>query len=96
MAKAQTYTQSQLDSAKQKLAELPDLSKDKIPTAEALQALKEEIIALANHKGYSAGEIKTALEVVEISVTVKAINEIIAAPKKRGQKRSDGKSERSS
>lgn len=83
MAKQQTYSQTQLDKVKAQLAELPDLSKEKISTREALDELKEQIVELASKKGYTAGEIKTALEGVGMSVTVKAINEMISAPKKR-------------
>jgi len=83
MAKSQIFTQTQLDSAKKKLADLPDLSKDKITTADALQALKEQIVDLASKKGYTAAEIKTALEGVGMSVTAKAISDLIESPKKR-------------
>jgi outer membrane protein assembly factor BamA len=83
MAKTKVYTQTQLDAAKQKLADLPDLSRDKIPAPEALKELKEQIVELASKKGYTIAEIKTALEGVGVTVTTKSISELIEAPKKR-------------
>lgn len=82
MAKSKTYTQEQLASAMQKLAELPDLSKDKISTPELLAALKEQIVALSESKGYSIAEIKSALTSVSVDASTKAISEILASSKK--------------
>lgn len=82
MAKSKTYTQDQLEAAKQKLDALPDLSKDKISTPEMLAALKDQILALSESKGYSVSEIKSALEMADVQASVKAISEVIATSKK--------------
>ncbi len=85
MARTMTYTQAQLDEAKQKLAELPDLSKDKISKVDFLESIKEQIVTLSSSKGYTHAEIKSALETVGVTVTVKAIGELLNAPSKRGK-----------
>lgn len=82
MAKSKTYTQEQLESAKQKLAALPDLSKDKITTPELLAELKDQIVALSQSKGYSVTEIKSALANASIDASAKAISEILTSSKK--------------
>jgi len=82
MAKSKTYTQEQLATAKQTLAELPDLSRDKISTPDLLAALKEQIVALSEKKGYSIAEIKSALNSVSVDASTKAISEILASSKK--------------
>ncbi len=86
MSRSKTYTQSQIEAAKLKLNELPDLSAQKISTADALVTLRDQIVELASKKGYSSAEIKTALEGVGLSVTVKAINEIISTSKARSSR----------
>lgn len=83
MAKTQIFTQHQLETAKNALAELPDLRKDKITTPELLDSLKEQIVNLANSKGYSVAEIKSALEGIGVMVSVKAITDLIKTPQKR-------------
>lgn len=82
MAKSKTYTQQELEAARQTLADLPDLSKDKISTPEMLSALKEQILALSESKGYSVPEIKSALEMANVQASVKAISEVIASSRK--------------
>lgn len=82
MARAKTYTQNELDSAKQLLAELPDLSKNKIAQPEALEQLKDQIIVLSSQKGYTVPEIRDALASVGITATAKAINDILAVRKR--------------
>ena len=83
MSRAKTFTQAELDAAKKKLQDLPDLSKDKIGQADALQELKVQIIALSSSKGYSVAEIKSALESVGVSVTAKSITDLIAVNSKK-------------
>jgi len=86
MARAKTFTQDQLKAAQTALQELPDLSADKIPTAEMLSKLREQIIALATQKGYSAGDIQKALKEVGIDVSAKAISDTIGEKPKRAPK----------
>lgn len=82
MAKQKTYTQDELELARQKLSELPDLSRNKIGQAEALGQLKEQIVLLSDQKGYSVAEIREALKSVGILVTANAINDLLAVRKR--------------
>lgn len=82
MAKQKTYTQDELELARQKLSELPDLSRNKIGQAEALEQLKEQIVLLSDQKGYSVAEIREALKSVGIQVTANAINDLLAVRKR--------------
>lgn len=86
MAKQKTYTQTELDSAKQLLADLPDLSRNKIGQAEALQQLKDQIIILSSQKGYTVPEIREALDSVGIKATAKAIGDLVAVRKRAPSK----------
>lgn len=84
MAKQKTFTQQELETARQKLAKLPDLSKDKMSQADVLQSLKEQIVDLCSAKGYSVAEVKQALADVGMNVTVKDITELTTARKRSG------------
>jgi len=53
MAAPKIFTQQQLEDAKKSLSELPDLSPNKIPQSEFLEALKDQIITLSTQKGYT-------------------------------------------
>lgn len=77
-----TYTQEELEKARNALSELPDLSRDKISQAEMLDSLKDQIILLSSQKGYSIAEIKSALESVGVTVTAKAISELLSTRKR--------------
>lgn len=81
MATPKTYTQDQLEAAKKTLEQLPDLSRDKIPPAEFLASLKDQILVLAKNKGYSNSEVKSALSDVGLTVTTKQIAELIGTKK---------------
>ncbi|MDX9625948.1 MULTISPECIES: mobilization protein [Pseudomonas] len=90
MAKQKTFTQKELEAARQKLAELPDLSQDKLSQAEVLQTLKAEIVALCTTKGYTVSEVKQALADVGLNVSAKEITELTtsrkrAAPRAKAQ-----------
>jgi len=87
MAGTKFYTQDQLEEAKLALESLPDLTPNKIIRTELLESLKESIITLARSKGYTASEIKSALQTVDISVSEKAISDIIRATKPTAKKR---------
>lgn len=86
MAKQKIYTQAELDSAKQLLADLPDLSRNKIGQAEALEQLKDQIIVLSGQKGYSVPEIREALDSVGVKTTAKAISDLLAVRKRAPSK----------
>ncbi len=87
MAYQKFFTTEQLELAKNKLDELPDLTADKITRSDALEKLKSSIITLANDKGYSAAEIKSALADVGMLLSEKSISELIRSEKKSNQVR---------
>lgn len=72
----------ELEAARQKLAELPDLSQDKLSQAEVLQSLKAEIVKLCAAKGYTVTEVKQALADVGLNVTAKEITELTSSRKR--------------
>ncbi|PHN79063.1 mobilization protein [Pseudomonas syringae pv. cerasicola] len=72
------------------MADLPDLSKDKMSQAEVLQSLKEQIVELCSAKGYSVSEVKQALADVGLNVSVREITDLTtkrkrAAPRAKPQ-----------
>lgn len=81
------YTQEQLEEAKLTLENLPDLTPNKISRSELLDSLKENIITLSSAKGYSAAEIKSALQTVGVTVSEKSIMEIIREAKTPARKK---------
>jgi hypothetical protein len=90
MAKQKTFTQKELEAARQKLAELPDLSQDKLSQAEVLLTLKSQIVELCSTKGYTVAEVKQALSDVGLTVSTKEITELTttrkrAAPRTKAQ-----------
>ena len=78
MAANTFYTQVQLEKAKATLENLPDLTPDRLTRADILESLKEQILTLYTQKGYSAADIKSALDAAGIKVGLKAIQEAIA------------------
>lgn len=99
MAIQKFFTQEQLDLAKRKLEELPDLSPNKISRDDLLSSLSKDIVMLSTQKGYSASDIKSALELVDIRISEKAIQDIIrkekTSPAKRTRKIADKNSQNS-
>lgn len=87
MANSRFYTQENLANAKQALSELPDLTPNKLTTSDILVGLNEQIIALATTKGYTAADIKSALESVGINTSVRRINDILRSDKISDRKR---------
>ncbi|EKQ5162999.1 molybdopterin-guanine dinucleotide biosynthesis protein MobC [Salmonella enterica] len=75
------FTRDDIELAKQALSELPDLTEKRLTRNDALQELKAQIIELAEKKGYSADDIKSALEGAGIPAGLKAIREIMATRK---------------
>ncbi|WP_312016322.1 mobilization protein [Pseudomonas amygdali] len=82
MVKQKTYTQNDLETARQKLADLPDLSRDKMSQAEVLQSLKDQIVELCSAKGYSVAEVKQALADVGMTVSAREITDLTATRKR--------------
>lgn len=82
MAIQKTFTEAELEAARQKLAALPDLSRNKISQADFIENLKEQIIALSRDKGYDSNEIKAALLDVGVKVSAKDVDALINPPKR--------------
>lgn len=77
MAANSYYTIEQLELAKMQLAELPDLNASRMTGKDVLENLREQLIELSVKKGYTAVEIKSALDSAGIVVSVKAIKDAI-------------------
>lgn len=95
MANHKFFTQDQIDTAKLTLAELPDLTPNRITRDDMLESLREVIVATSTQKGYSAADIKKALETIDIQVSEKAISDVLrnnATKKPRTRKVSRTKS----
>lgn len=98
MAVQKFFTQEQLTVAKQQLESLPDLSPNRISRDDMLAEISTEIVMLANQKGYSAADIKSALQTVGIHFSEKVILNVIRAAKSsapRRTRKSSGKNESS-
>ena len=81
MAAQKWYTQDDIELAKSALSELPDLTEKRLTKSAVLDSLKAQIIELADKKGYSADDIKAALDAAGIVVSVKVLREIIVSRK---------------
>lgn len=81
-AEKKWYSADDVELAKAALEELPDLTKTRLTKASVLDELKPQIVMLAESKGYSAEDIKSALETVGITVGLKSIRDMISARKK--------------
>lgn len=77
MAANSYYTIEQLELAKMQLAELPDLNSSRMTGKDVLENLREQLVELSVKKGYTAVEIKSALDSAGIVVSVKAIKDAI-------------------
>lgn len=86
------FTQQELDEARNKLENLPDLSPNRITCAGALDNLKDTILQLAKEKGYSTADIKSVLDAMQFGFSEKAISAIINE-ERRAKKRRLRKSE---
>ncbi|OAT15678.1 hypothetical protein M977_04701 [Buttiauxella gaviniae ATCC 51604] len=80
------FTADDVELAKSALDELPDLTEKRLTKASVLEQLMPQIILLSESKGYSAEDIKTALESVGITVGIKAVRDILNSKKKTGKK----------
>lgn len=89
MAAGNFFTQEQLDEARRKLENLPDLTPQRITRDGALENLKDTILVLAKEKGYTVADIKSALDAMEFRFSEKAISGVIneGSGKKRRQPR---------
>ena len=92
MAARNVYTQEQLDEARKKLENLPDLTPQRITREAALENLKDTILVLAKEKGYTVADIKAALDAMEFRFSEKAISGVINegnGKKKRQQRKAE-------
>lgn len=89
MAVRNVFTQEQLDEARRKLENLPDLTPQRITREGALENLKDTILVLSKEKGYTVADIKSALDAMEFRFSEKAISSVIneGSGKKRRQPR---------
>ncbi|ECE0486553.1 molybdopterin-guanine dinucleotide biosynthesis protein MobC [Salmonella enterica subsp. enterica] len=79
MAAQKWFTKEEVELAKLALSELPDLTEKRLTKSDVLDSLREQIIELAEKKGYSADDIKSSLDAAGIVTSVKSIREIIAS-----------------
>jgi len=92
MASGNFFTQQQLDEARSKLENLPDLTPQRITREGALENLKDTILVLAREKGYTVADIKSALDAMEFRFSEKAISSVISegmGKKKRQPRKSE-------
>lgn len=82
MAEKKWYSMEDIELAKSSLDELPDLTLTRLTKTDALEKLKETIVELANKKGYSVEEIRSALMSVGLTASVKAIRDMLSSQKK--------------
>lgn len=90
MAAQKFFTQDQIEAARQKLATMPDQSKNRISSDEMLEALKSEILAMATQKGYSVKEIKECMDAMEMNVSERAISTVVRGGKGSTSRRKPG------
>lgn len=76
------YSMEDVELAKAALSELPDLTPSRLKKSDVLEQLKEKIIELSSRKGYSAEDIRSALDSAGIKTSIKSIREIINSTKK--------------
>lgn len=92
MAARNVFTQQELDEARRKLENLPDLTHQRITREGALENLKDTILVLAKEKGYTVADIKSALDAMNFRFSEKAISAVVnegSGKKKRLQRKSD-------
>lgn len=92
MAARNVFTQEQVDEARRKLENLPDLTPQRITREVALDSLKDTILMLAKEKGYTASDIKSVLDSMEFRFSEKAISSVIndgTGKKKRQSRKAD-------
>lgn len=97
MAVRNVFTQKQLDEAREKLENLPDLTPQRITREAALENLKDTILMLAKEKGYTVADIKSALDSMEFRFSEKAISAVINegnGKKKRQPRKTDAAKEK--
>lgn len=82
MADKKWYSMDDVELAKTALSELPDLTPSRLKKSNVLEQLKDKIIELADKKGYSAEDIRSALNSAGIQTSIKSVREIINSARK--------------
>lgn len=82
MAEKKWYSTEDVELAKSSLDDLPDLTPTRLTKTDVLEQLKDKIIELANSKGYSVEDIRSALDSAGIPTSIKAIREILNSGRK--------------
>lgn len=77
MVSQQFFTQQQIEEAKSKLENLPDLSPSRITRNDALENLRSTILVMAKEKGYTVKDIKSALDSMKFVFSERSISDII-------------------
>ncbi|MGV6482041.1 MobC [Pantoea agglomerans] len=93
LSKAKQYSQSDIESMRGKLSELPDVTQERLQKKDVLDALRDDINALMMSKGYTLNEVHEHLKKFGfVDVTLRDLKEITAGKKKRQEKRGAAKS----
>lgn len=93
LSKAKQYSQTDIESMRSKLAELPDVTQERLQKRDVLDSLRDDINALMISKGYTLNEVHEHLKNFGfLDVTLRDLKEITAGKKKRQEKRGAAKS----
>lgn len=93
LSKAKQYSQTDIESMRSKLAELPDVTQERLQKRDVLDSLRDDINALMTSKGYTLNEVHEHLKNFGfLDVTLRDLKEITAGKKKRQEKRGAAKS----
>ncbi|HHD7482043.1 TPA: MobC [Klebsiella oxytoca] len=78
------YSSDDIDQMREQLSELPDVTQQRLKKNDVLEALKSDINALMNSKGYTINEVLDHLKKFGFSdVTLKDLKEITEGKKSR-------------
>ncbi|WP_168403389.1 MobC [Erwinia amylovora] len=87
-SKAKQYCQTDIESMRSKLSDLPDVTQERLQKKDVLDSLRDDINALMTSKGYTINEVHDHLKNFGfVDVTLRDLKEITAGKKKRQDKR---------
>lgn len=93
LSKAKQYSQTDIESMRSKLSDLPDVTQERLQKKDVLDSLRNDINALMSSKGYTLNEVHEHLKSFGfVDVTLRDLKEITAGKKKRQEKRGAAKS----
>jgi hypothetical protein len=88
LSKAKQYSQTDIESMRSKLSELPDVTQERLQKKDVLDSLRDDINSLMTSKGYTLNEVHEHLKNFGfVDVTLRDLKEITAGKKKRQDKR---------